>query len=95
MGVLNQINRVVAKRATALLAHVLATRRGLKPGHEVGHYPDFLYPEWDGRARLGEKRRFHASNDGVRIMVAEGELWIFPCGHRLLFPRLRELTLVT
>lgn len=90
MGVLNQINQVVTKRATALIAHVLATRRCLKPGHEVGHYPDFLYPERDGRALLGKERRFYASNDGTRITTADGEVWIFPCGHRLLLPRMHK-----
>lgn len=90
MGVLNQINRVVAKRAMTLLAHVLAARRSLKPGHEVGHYPDFLYPERDGRAGLGKERRFHTGNDSIRIVTADGELWIFPDGHRLLLPRMRK-----
>lgn len=90
MGVLNYINRVVVKRATARFAHVLAAHRGLQRGQEVGHYPDFLYPERDGRAGFGQERRFYASNDGIRITTADGELWVFPCGHRLLLRRPRK-----
>ncbi|HJV01401.1 MAG TPA: hypothetical protein VJ752_12700 [Burkholderiaceae bacterium] len=90
MRVLDYIIRVIAKRATASLTHVLTSRRRLQLGPEVGLYPDFLYPERDGRAVPGKERRFYASNDAVRITVADGELWIFPCGHQLLLPRLRK-----
>lgn len=90
MGVLDYINCVVVKRATARLAHFLAGRRGLQRGREVGHYPDFLYPERDGRAVLGQERRFYAGNDGIRIVTADGELWIFPCGHQVLLRRKSE-----
>ncbi|MBA5608498.1 hypothetical protein H3H36_24430 [Duganella sp. FT3S] len=87
MGVQDYVNHVVVKRATAILANFLRVRRRLQLGQEVDHYPDFLFPERDGRAELGKERRFDAGNDSIRIVTADGELWIFPDGYRLLLPR--------
>lgn len=87
MRVLIHILHVATIHAMDRLANVPAISRDVQRSGPVNHYPDFLYPERDGLAELGKERRFHAGNDSIRIVTADGELWIFPDGHRLLLPR--------
>ena len=87
MRVLIHILRVATIRATDRLANILAISRDIRRSGQVNHYPDFRYPDRDGRAELRQERRYHAGIDSIRIVTADGELWSFPCGHRILLRR--------
>lgn len=89
-AILHQINHALKKYTFAMVAHKLATRRRLQRWRQIRHYEHFFDYKRDVEFVARSKGSMNPADYMVRVMTADGELYIFPEGHRLLFPRSRK-----
>lgn len=79
----------IIRMVVGYVARQYLLRRRLTRCRQIRHRVSLLNFKGDIPAEKGLERGLYSANHAIRIMTADGELYIFPDGHRLLFPRPR------